>query len=197
MSVLPYVPAVFTPGDRITLAQETHTRDERGHWACDTPLCPSSFTDDEMRRFFADPRTLAQVGPLMIAPADLAPGDPLPGRVVESGEDPFELSRPYLMAGTAGPSHMPFQPLRDDVPGPWGFGQRTRVSHKPLARMRCWQMTLTPTGVVWLRLPSGTGTYAYIPADEPGAEQIEALMTVAVLRAAFPAGAVAIEPDRI
>ncbi|WP_030372396.1 hypothetical protein [Streptomyces rimosus] len=182
-SVMPHVPAAFAAGDRVTVLGTAHTRSEEGRWTCCAD-CPAAFTDEEIRKMFTHPPFLAEAGVPLFTPASVGADDPLPGRPVRDGEMPFEQGRAYLLAGTKGPSSnavVPLPEMDDTAPGPWGPGQRT-VDAPSIKRFpRDWEMSQTETGVIWVRLPAGTGTYAYIPADAPDYAAIEPLLTAVVL----------------
>ncbi|MFB8025923.1 MULTISPECIES: hypothetical protein [unclassified Streptomyces] len=184
-SVLLAVPVTFAPGDRVTFTDETHTRDEQGRWMCSHPACPP-MTDDQIRSAFTDPALLEVLGAPLIAPASVGVDEPLPGRPVGEGENPFESEHLYLLAGTRGPSANPFVAVPEAAPGPWGLHQRTLTIHVGPVRSSNYEMSQTATGVIWLRLPNGSGTYAYIPATDPASELVDGLLALAVLRAAFP-----------
>ncbi|MEU7228986.1 hypothetical protein [Streptomyces chrestomyceticus] len=176
------MPVAFTTGDRITVFGTTHARSVDGRWMCGAD-CVAAFTDEEARRMFTHLPLLAKAGVPLLAPASVGIDEPLPGRPVRGREVPFEQGRAYLMAGTSGPSADPVMPLPEiDVePGPWGPGQRTTVAPQLDHFPPKWEVSLTETGVVWVRLPAGTGTYAYIPAEAPDYDEIKPLLVTALL----------------
>ncbi|MGW0757091.1 hypothetical protein ACWD1Y_11485 [Streptomyces sp. NPDC002814] len=192
VSALPYIPSVFSPGDRLTLAGTSQTRDDMGRWTCEQPECSHVFTDADVRRLYTDTESLTWNGLPLIAPAPIAADEPLPGRPVAVGESAFEPDRPYLLAGDLLGN---FHPVTDLEPGPWGPAQGASTFSGP----RCpgpFEMSLTATGVVWVRTPSRFGggivTTALIPAELPSGDDVIALMSVAVIRAAFPEDAFAV-----
>lgn len=186
VSALPYIPSVFSPGDRLTYAGEFHTRDDEGRWMCGKPGCPP-VSDSDMRRLYTDPTFLATAGLPLIAPRAVPDGEPLPGRPVEAGECPFEADRPYLMSGNP---LFPFRAIVAMEPGPWGLTQGATTFEGPVCQ-GWYETTLTATGTVWIRVPSSSGvrqvTSAFVPAELPSGEDVVNLLSVAVLRAAFRA----------
>lgn len=181
ITALPYIPSVFSAGDRLSVGSETLTRDEKGRWVCEHEWCPCVTTDAGARSCFTDPELLVLFGVPLLSPAPVPADEPLPGRPVAVGEQPFE-ERPYLMVGT-GPGDAPFQPLKN-TNGPWGPAQRACTPSAPDSPTAfTYEMTLTDTGTVWFRLSGNT--FAYVPAETPTDAEAHGLMSVAVLRAAF------------
>lgn len=187
VSALPCIPSVFSSGDRLTLAGDPQVRDEQGRWTCERPECAHVLTDAEVRRLYTDTRYLTLFGLPLIAPAPIKADEPLPGRFVAEGESPFEADRPYLMASDKGGR---FEGLTSD-PGPWGIAQRAGTPKVP-DRPGAWtyEMSMTDRGVVWYRAYGLT--VAYIPAERPTGDDVTALMSVAVIRAAFSENAFAV-----
>ncbi|MEU0857464.1 hypothetical protein ABZ352_18775 [Streptomyces griseofuscus] len=187
-SVLPVVPVAFAAGDRITVNGSTHVRSEEGRWTCGRPECPAAFNDESARELFTDPSLLARLGVPLLAPVSVGADSPLPGRPVREGEMPFERDRVYLVAGTEGRSSNPVVPIPETqaAPGPWGPEQRTLTNPALDGIPPNWEMSQTQTGVIWVRFPQGTGTYAYIPAEAPDCGEIEVLLSLVVLALAFP-----------
>lgn len=188
VSALPYIPSAFSPGDRLDFAGEFATRDDNGRWICERPECShDSLTDADVRRLYTSTETLTRFGLPLLAPGEVSDAEPLPGRAVATGEAPFERDRPYLVCGNLLGY---FHPITEMDPGPWGTAQGAATFNGP-KRPGEHEMTLTATGVVWVRTPSRFGghlvTYAFIPAEMPSGDDVVDLMSVAVLRAAFPA----------
>jgi hypothetical protein len=186
VSALPYIPSVFSPGDRLHVNMETQVRDHNGRWACWRPSCPYVLSDTDVRRLYTDPDALTRFGVPLLAPSPVEEDQPLPGQPVAVGENPFEADRPYLMAGPRTDSGGEFTALVTES-SPWGPAQRTVIPKAP-TKPTAWtyEMTLTETGVVWYRaygLP-----VAYIPAELPTGDDVVNLLTAAVLRAASPGG---------
>lgn len=185
VSVLPYIPSVFSPGDRLDFVGDSQTRDDKGRWACGRQECTHVFTDFDVRRLYTDTESLTRFGLPLLAPGFVSDDEPLPGRPVAMGEAPFERDRPYLISGNL---LGVFRPTiaRDD--GPWGTAQGAAAFDGPV-RSGDREMALTATGVVWTRERSrftrAPVTYAFIPAGPPKGDELVDLLSVAVLRAAF------------
>ncbi|MET9528169.1 hypothetical protein [Streptomyces coeruleorubidus] len=191
VSALPYIPSVFSPGDRLTFAGTSQTRDDRGRWTCERPECSHVFTDSDVRRLYTDTGSLALNGLPLIAPAPVKADEPLPGRPVSEGERPIESDRPYLLAGDLSGA---FLPLVEQEPGPWGVAQAASSWEAGDARPGGREVTLSASGVMWVRRPfcGRPWTYALIPAELPTGDDVVALMSVAVMRAAFSEDAFAV-----
>ncbi|MER7688766.1 hypothetical protein [Streptomyces sp. NPDC097610] len=175
LTVLPYIPAVFAPSDRLTYAGKTYVRNESGAW--ESPGLPS-VTDAEVRVVYVDPQHLAVFGVPLVFPAPIAAGERLPGRKVAEGENPFE-DRPYLMAGQLGGVFMAF-----GSDGPWGTAQRACTPDMPEGpAVFDYEMTVTDSGRVWFRafgIP-----LVYVPADLPDESEVPPLIEAAALRLGF------------
>lgn len=176
LTALPYIPSEFVPGDRLTYAGKTFRRAESGLW-----LFPGigPVSDAEVRQVYTDPEHLEVFGVPLMAPAPVPTDEPLPGRPVAVGENPFE-ARPYLMAADLRGA---FQSIPDD--GPWGIAQRVGAPIAPKGPVAwTYEMSLTDTGRVWYRAHGMT--VAYVPAEDPTEDETVAILAAAVLRLAFP-----------
>lgn len=187
VSALPYIPSVFSPGDRLTLAGDSQVRDEEGRWTCERPECAHVLTDAEVQRMYTDTTSLMLFGLPLIAPAPVGADEPLPGRPVNPGERAIESDRPYLLAGDLSGG---FRPLIDEKRGPWGEAQAASAWEAGPARLSGREVTLTANGVVWVRKPfcGRPWTYALIPAELPTGDDVVSLMSVAVMCAALREG---------
>ncbi|MFC8538071.1 hypothetical protein ACFUJY_29725 [Streptomyces sp. NPDC057249] len=181
LSALPYIPSAYSPGDRLEVAGEVQIRDEQGRWTCGRPECPNLLSDADVRRLYTAPDLLTRLGLPLIAPRSVPADVPLPGRPVSIGESPFERDRPYLMCGNLLGN---FHALTVSDPGPWGIGQSATTLDDPL-RPGNHEVTLTATGVVWVRKRScfdgAQMTCAFIPAELPAVDEVMALIVAAVL----------------
>ncbi|MER6230918.1 hypothetical protein ABT169_17465 [Streptomyces sp. NPDC001616] len=187
VTALPYIPSVFSPGDRLDFVGDFQTRDDKGRWTCDRPECMHVFTDSDVRRLYTDTESLTRLGLPLLSPAFVPEDKPLPGRPVAVGEAPFERDRPYLTISNLIGGN--FHPVTEMKSGPWGVAQGACTfdgTRRPVE----YEMTLTATGVVWARGRSLFGgalvTSAFIPAELPSGDDVVNLLAVAVIRAAFP-----------
>jgi hypothetical protein len=179
LTALPYIPAAFAPGDRVTHLTCSLMRDSSGLWTCKSCEPRGPINDSSIRRRFVEAVSLEVLGVPLMAPAPVPTDEPLPGRPVAEGENPFEV-RPYLMAGDLGGV---FQPLPGD--GPWGIAQRASTPIAPNGPAAwTYEMSLTDSGRVWYRAHGLT--VAYIPAEDPTDNETVAILAAAVLRLAFP-----------
>ncbi|MFD0352966.1 hypothetical protein ACFVHW_04340 [Streptomyces sp. NPDC127110] len=148
-----------------------------GLWACTTSRLTERYDDGEIRRLFVDPVNLDRNGLPLYSPASVPPDEPLPGRRVQHGENPWERRRPYLMAG---PRDGMFQALLRDN-SPWGPSQRAASPCLPSdSSFIAKEVALTVTGTVWLRF-SGM-TVAYVPAEYPTDEEAATITAFAMTR---------------
>ncbi|KIF00922.1 hypothetical protein PL81_38530 [Streptomyces sp. RSD-27] len=182
-SVLPLIPSSFATGDRIQYGPCTVERLSSGLWVCvDCPV-PFRYPDADMRQLFVNPASLELVGVPLFSPANVPEGIPLPGRPIAEGERPYELDRPYLMCAASGST--PYMgPVKSEKEGPWGAAQLALTSQSR-AGGEDFELSLTETGTVYLRLIGTPLTYAYVPAEYPTDEEGADILSFAVVRTAF------------
>ncbi|WP_221888715.1 hypothetical protein [Streptomyces sp. WAC05292] len=189
--MLPLVPSSFAAGDRVQYGPCFAERLPSDQWAC--VECPNShrYTDAEIRQLFVDPVSLELMGVPLFSPAHVSADAPLPGRPVAKGERPYEQDRPYLMCGSSG--HAEYMgAISSGEEGPWGATQAALTSQSRAGGEE-FELSLTETGTVYLRLIGTAVTYAYVPAEYPSAEESADILSFAVVRAAFPTDLVVID----
>ncbi|WP_433860239.1 hypothetical protein [Streptomyces kronopolitis] len=186
-TVLPLVPSAFATGDRITHQACTLERLSSGNWACvkcGPPSAPKA--DARIRELFVAPECLDTLGVPMFSPANVPADMPLPGRPVAEGESPFEEGSPYLFCSTGNerPTYLAGVPASEL--GPWGPAQFALIAKGSRVRGDEFEVSITETGTVYLRIPGGAVTLAYVPAELPTESETVAILSYSVLLHAFP-----------
>lgn len=186
-SVLPLIPSAFATGDRITYGQHTVERLASGMWESPA-LGPAPFpvTDAQIRTLFVSPFALDTLGGVpLFAPAN-APADmPLPGRPVADGESPYEVGRSYLICSTGNEVPTMLDAVPVDEGGPWGTAQAALTAEGGRTGGAEFEVSMTETGTVYLRIPGGAVTLAYVPAEDPTQDEANALIEHAALQCAY------------
>ncbi|MFJ8301317.1 hypothetical protein ACIQ9R_36200 [Streptomyces sp. NPDC094447] len=185
-SVLPLFPSTFAEGDLLTTSTCTLERLASGQWACESCESPTvAITDAVVRRRFTVPEILHAFGVPLFTPAHVYVDEPLPGRPISAGENPFERDRPYLVCSTRQGGFISAVVNRE--PSTWGPVQvavtvnGSTAADEMLAAGR--EISLAETGTVFVRQPGIALTLAYVPADDPTVAEADALIEYAVLRA--------------
>ncbi|MFD4933470.1 hypothetical protein [Streptomyces virginiae] len=193
-SVLPLVPSAFATGDRITHSACVVERVAVDRWLCvECGSTDATITDRQAREYFTDPACLAALGAPLFSPAHVPADAPLPGRPVAEGECPYVAGTPYLMCGTNNVS----APYMEAVPylegGPWGTAQKAFTAKNSRYGGDNFELSLTETGTVYLRVIGSPETYAYVPAEYLTEEETVEVLSWAVWEAAFPYDVVVVD----
>ena len=130
----------------------------------------------------------------LISPPHVPAGAPLPGRLVAAGENPYEAGSPYLMCGGTGNASTPYmKAIQSMEVGPWGIAQAAFHAPGNCAGGDYFELSLTETGTVYLRVVGSPVTYAYVPAEYPTEEETVNVLSWAAWEAAFPHDVVVID----
>ncbi|MGW0562853.1 hypothetical protein ACWDZ4_20095 [Streptomyces sp. NPDC003016] len=177
----------FATGDRIFHRACTLERLASGTWAsveCGPMAKPK--TDAKIRELFVNPARLAALGVPLFSPAHVPADAPLPGRPVADGENPYRVGHAYLLCVTPGaaPNHLAGIPTVQ--PGPWGTAQAAFLATATHKWGKEFEVSLTETGTIYLRLPDLSLTFAYVPAEDPTDQEAIGLVAYATLLSAFP-----------
>ncbi|MFF0754458.1 hypothetical protein [Streptomyces sp. NPDC004267] len=189
-SVLPLIPSTFAEGDLLASGPCTLERLVSGQWACtkcDNPTV--TVTDAIVRRYFTDPTSLEAFGVPLFTPAHVYVDEPLPGRPISAGENPFERDRPYLVCSTRQGGFISGVVNRET--SFWGPAQvavtvnGSDPADEMLAAGR--EISLTETGTVFVRKPSIALTVAYVPAESPTEAEASGIVAYAAALATLHA----------
>ncbi|MER5482597.1 hypothetical protein ABT024_05185 [Streptomyces sp. NPDC002812] len=183
-SVLPLLPSAFAIGDRITHGACVLERVAVDRWQC--TKCSRTVTDAHARGYFTDPAGLDALGVPQFAPLHVAAGEPLPGRPVAAGECPYEAGRPYLMCGADPETFTSMRGIPSQESGPWGIAQNAFPAQVSCAGGEDFELSMTATGTVYLRVIGSPVTCAYVPAEYPTEEETVSLLSYAAMSIAFP-----------